>query len=713
MGLNEPQREAVLHTDGPMLILAGPGSGKTRVVTRRAAYLAQNVTSPWNILAITFTNKAAIELRERIEALHVDSGITACTFHTFCARILRTYADRTGVSPHFTIFDRDDRRKLIKKAVEACDLSPTNYPPASVEQVISQAKNNMQTAEMFDEVAFDWRSRTHATIYASYEKLLQKMDGLDFDDLLMKLAMALQKDEQLRDKLEERYKYVLIDEYQDTNTSQYLIAKYLTLKNKNLCATGDPDQSIYGWRGANIENILSFENDYPSAKIIRLEQNYRSTKRILQAADQLIAGNLQRKQKSLWTENQDGTSVRVIECESGEEEAGWIVKDIQERIQLGASPGEIAVLYRINALSRVLEEAFIRHGINYQIARGVEFYNRREIKDVIAYLRVLINPADEISLLRIINSPPRGIGQTTIDRLLGMAKTKNIPLIEIINNKDEVTSVGRSASKVLDFAKLIESMKPLLEKPTPDALKQVMSLSGLRALYKSNHDIAESASANLDELISATTLFQEQFPDSTITDWLEYASLVSDVDSIQTGDGPVTLMTLHAAKGLEFDTVYILGVEKDILPFSRGFDDSADLEEERRLCFVGMTRARKRLTLSRARWRMLRGITERTTRSSFLDELPHAEIEWTSVESSQSGRSSNSNAATGNRLPEDIEEWSMGTLVRHPLHGIGQVMSMTRGAKRTHVDVQFKDGTRKTWVLEFADLERVDFDEVG
>ena len=420
--LTAPQREAVLHVDGPLLILAGPGSGKTRVVTRRAAHLALNVIAPYRILAITFTNKAAKEMRERIDALHVGRGMIVSTFHALCARLLREYADRAGLERNFTIFDREDRRKVLKEAIANSQLSSTNWQPAAVEAVISDAKNRMLDPVRFEAQVNDWRQRTVAKIYYVYEKLLKEMNGLDFDDLLMRMATLLTRDQELKDELQDRFRYVLIDEYQDTNDAQYTIARMLSDGHQNLCATGDPDQSIYGWRGANIENILHFERDFPGAKVVRLEQNYRSSKRIVAAADAIIANNRQRKAKKLWTENADGLAVRVREYESAEDEASAIAREIKEILFAPERPDGIAVFYRVNSLSRVLEEAMLRVGVGYQIARGVEFYNRKEIKDVLAYLRVLVNPADEISLLRIINTPTRGIGDTTVDRLKSAAQ---------------------------------------------------------------------------------------------------------------------------------------------------------------------------------------------------------------------------------------------------------------------------------------------------
>lgn len=728
-GLNPPQREAVEHGRGPLLILAGPGSGKTRVVTRRAAHLARTVTTPERILAITFTNKAAREMRERIEELYggggsivgaggggrVGRGMTVCTFHALCAKLLRIYGDRAGIDPGFTIFDRDDRRKLLKQAIEACDLSTSNYSPAAAEAVISNAKNDLLTAKRFEDAACDWRERTMARVYTQYEKMLRAQNGLDFDDLLLRVAIMLDTDADVRNALEDRFEFVLIDEYQDTNAAQYNIARFLTMTRQNVCATGDPDQSIYGWRGANIENILSFERDYADAKVVRLEQNYRSTKHILSAADGLIANNTSRKAKTLWTDLDEGELVRVVEFESADEEAVAVAQDIAHWIADGADAGEIAVFYRVNSLSRALEEALLRGGVRYQVARGVEFYNRREIKDALAYLRVLVNPADETALLRIVNTPPRGIGQTSVNRLVSAARERGATLHEMLTGGGDLSFVGRSASRVREFAELLRGLGAASEMTAADAVAHVVSHSGLRAHYAREDLADDTPSANLDELINAATAFMYEQPEAKIVDWLEHAALVSDVDAVDGEGGPVTLMTLHAAKGLEFERVYIVGVEEGLLPFSRAEDVSDDDEEERRLMFVGITRAKRHLTLSRARYRMIRGITERTVRSRFLDELPEDAVESPVEEAAPAARRRGASAAAapGGRLPEDIEQWSIGTLVEHPVHGLGQVMNLEGGRHRTRVSVRFQEGGLRSFVLEYADLKRVDFDDVG
>ena len=715
--LTAPQRQAVTHTEGPLLILAGPGSGKTRVVTRRAAHLAATVTGPRHILAITFTNKAAEEMKERIAALGVAAGMTVGTFHAFCARLLRRFAGPCGIGANFTIFDRADRLAVIRQAIAECGLSAENFTPASMDQDISFAKNKLLSPADFADSGTDWRTRSAARVYEAYERILGQSNALDFDDLLMRTARLLSSREDVRAQLEDEYRYVLIDEYQDTNAAQYAIARLLTRARKNLCATGDPDQSIYAWRGADIGNILSFERDYPGAVVVRLEQNYRSTKRILAAADALIAGNVERKSKSLWTENETGSPIRVETFEKGEEEADGVARAIASDIRAGRSPNEIAVFYRVNALSRAVEEAMMRHGVAYQIARGVEFYNRKEVKDALAYLRVLVNPADSVSLLRIINVPPRGIGDATVERLKDGAREQNKTIHEVLGSAEAVSALGRSAGNVRVFAALLAELQAALSMSAPDAIRHVLRHSGLQALYG-----GEERGATLNATTSTSWSrgggVPRFPPEAKLQDWLEHAALVSDVDSVDESGGKVTLMTLHAAKGLEFATVYVIALEDGLLPFRRGAEEEYGFrgpidEEERRLCFVGMTRAKKRLTLSHARYRMLRGMTRRTVRSPFLDELPRGAVESAEAASPSAldpGGMDRIRSDRGRR-PDDFRAWSVGTLVRHPLHGLGRILSIDRGPKRTHVDVQFRDGSERTWVLEFADLQRVPHDE--
>ncbi len=707
--LTGPQREAVSHADGPLCVLAAAGSGKTRVITRRAACLAATVTRARNVLAITFTNKAANEMKERIAALGVDEGMTICTFHSLCARLLRIHHGRAELAPNFTIFDTDDQRKLIKKAVERADLSTTNWTPARVQAAISQAKNELRTADEFAAAATDWSGQTLARIYQAYETLLAEQQGLDFDDLLLKTALLLRTDEPLRAELEARYTHLLVDEYQDTNRAQYEIARRLTLRNRNLCVTGDPDQSIYGWRGADIRNILDFERDYPDAKVVRLEQNYRSSKRVLSAAGRLITFNRRRKEKTLWTENPDGRAVRVARLEDGKAEARFVADEISAHRRNGRPLRDIVVFYRINALSRSVEEELLRAGIAYQVARGVEFYSRREIKDTLAYLRVMVNPADETSLLRIINTPPRGIGPTTIRRLQQHAVHAGQRLADVVCNPGQVPGLGRITARMDVFAQTLRNLISMSGERPKAAVEAALSQSGLRAALRAEaHDHPERLE-NAEELLNAAAGFEEDNPDATLIDFLQHVSLVSDVDAVNTESGCVTLMTLHAAKGLEFPVVYMIGLEDGLLPMVRN-DDSDDEEEERRLCFVGMTRAMEELTLTHAAYRTLHGRTERRVESVFLSELPQDEIDWLD----SSPEPSIPRGPTSVRPPPALNpaQWEVGTLVRHPTLGLARVQWISPGSQQTRIGLRFPTGEQKTFILEYAKLQRVDFDEV-
>ncbi len=708
--LTAPQTQAVTHAEGPLLILAGAGTGKTRVVTRRAAYLSATVTQPRNILAITFTNKAANEMKQRVAALGVGREMTVCTFHSLCARILRIHHVAADLAPQFTIVDQADRRQLIKLAIQRSELRAENFRPAAIESRISRAKNAMQSPEDLAENAMGFFDKTVARLYAIYERLLQENNGVDFDDLLFKTARLVRDDEQVRDRLGRHYRYVLVDEYQDTNSAQYQIARLITRDHQNLCVTGDPDQSIYSWRGADISNILSFESDYPDATVIRLEQNYRSTKNILSAAGEVISGNLERKEKTLWTENETGAPVRVLACSDGNAEAQAVVGDMASLIADGKSPADFAVFYRINALSRTIEEALFRGGVGYRIARGTAFYARKEIKDILAYLRVMANPADSVSLERALNTPSRGIGKTTLARLHAFAEANACTLYDAVRAADQCDLTARAKNSLRTFAELLQTLQPLVQGPAQQALSTALAQSGLLAKLNQLEEADPEPLANVMELINAAADFDQTNPDGTLLDWLTFASLLGDEDVLQGKSGAVTLMTLHAAKGLEFPDVYIVGLEEGLLPLIRDHDGTDNLEEERRLFFVGMTRAQKRLTISHALWRTLHGQSTRTTRSSLLDELPFNEIQW---EHAGNGAGDSRSLRHRDREPKDLAAFHVGVLVRHPRCGLGRIISMERGHKRTHARVEFESGDVQSWVLEFAELERVDYDDVG
>ncbi len=711
--LTDPQREAVCHTDGPLLVLAGAGCGKTRVITRRAAYLARTVTKPRNVLAITFTNKAAAEMYERISALGVGSEMTICTFHSLCYRLLRIHHERAGLPEDFTVFDSADQRKVIQLAIARAQLSADNWSPARLQGVISNAKNAMVTASRFANDANDWSERTVAKVYEAYEMVLAEQHGLDFDDLLLKLAFLLRDDEEFRRQLERRYTHVLIDEYQDTNSAQYLIAHLITEQNKNICATGDPDQSIYGWRGADIGNILRFEEDHEQAQVVRLERNYRSTKRILAAASSVIEHNVQRKDKTLWTENDEGSRVRVLVTSDSDEESETIASELAERRNNGEDLSDVAIFYRLNSLSRTVEEALLHGGVPYQVARGVEFYNRKEIKDVLAYVRLLINVHDEVSLTRIINTPTRGIGKTTIDRIIAHARATGREMFEFVFEPEAVPTLKNAAiGKVRAFAELLGTLRTVTQESPSIALERIIRESGLQANLKGEGSGFDSdPMENINELISAAATFERDRTEATLVDWMAHTSLLSDVDAVEDSSGRATLMTLHAAKGLEFPVVYIIGLEDGLLPFQREpGDPTYNEEEERRLCFVGMTRAKRELTLSHTKYRMVRGVSERKTKSPFIDELPGADIEV--VDHTANGADS-SRRGWLDDLPHDIAQWGPGTLVRNDDWGLGRIEWIRRNGAQVHLEVTFAKGPTKTLILPFANLERVDFDEVG
>ena len=708
--LNNAQREAVATTDGPLLVLAGAGSGKTRVITRRAAYLASTVTGPRHVLAITFTNKAAGEMRDRMEELGFGREMTVCTFHSLGARLLRWFAPQAGLQPNFTIFDQADRRQVVKQAITDAGLSTTNWSPAMVEATISDAKNDLKTPETFVESAQGARFQDQALarIFAVYEQLMEQQQALDFDDLLLKSAFLLGKHPEIRDRLEDRFRYVLIDEYQDTNHSQYMIARGLTLTHENICATGDPDQSIYAWRGANIRNIMEFEQDFPNAKVVRLEQNYRSTKRILSAASSLINSNVHRKAKSLWTTNPEGTPIRIVERETPVDEADYLVEEIAQHVESGGALSEIGVFYRVNALTRVIEEAFIRAGISYQIARGTEFYNRKEIKDLLAYLRVLVNPADEIALLRSINTPARGIGKTSLGRVAAYAQEHNLRFFDAARQAEKIPALKRAARKIKGYVDLIEQMHSAMGKPAGAIVQEVFTRSGLEAELRKQASGDREPLENVEELISAATDYVQKNPDDTFTDWLGQISLVSDADAVDRGAGAVTLMTLHAAKGLEFPIVYVIAVEDGLLPHQNCKEDPTQLEEERRLCFVGMTRAQQQLTLTYAKWRSQRGMTSRTSVSQFLGELPQDEIEWHRAEAEESS----DDQADRQRKPQgDYDAWRKGMYLRHPAFGVGRLLWKQVGGGFTRAGVRFPSHGEKTLILEYAKMTPLDPDE--
>jgi DNA helicase-2/ATP-dependent DNA helicase PcrA len=729
--LTEPQRQAVTHVDGPLLIVAGAGSGKTRVITRRVAYLIGQGIPPSAVLGITFTNKAAGEMKDRISKLlgrplrdfgRLDQPWpTICTFHSLCLRILRHYAPQIGLPSNFSIYDSADQTKVVKEAIKTLDMSSTNFPPSTVHSTISNAKNQLVDAAAFSKNSGDFYQRNVARIYVKYQQLLDQNHALDFDDLLLRTAYAFRSHPQMLAELQDRYRYLLIDEYQDTNHAQYVIAHALALKHSNICVVGDPDQSIYAWRGADIKNILEFERDYPSATVVRLEQNYRSTKRILRIASQLIANNKQRKEKGLWTENDQGEQATLIFCQDEHDEADQVMKQLRSLHDLcNHAWSQMAIFYRMNSLSRVMEDALRRANIPYQIARGVEFYNRKEIKDVLAYLRVIANPNDQVSLDRIANVPARGLGDAGMKQMSAYAVAHGIPLFEAMKQAAHVAGLStRAVNAATQFVALVQSWQAMASPSIATGkifeeqagtvqrvMEDVVRRSGLEAYLKKEGGEEQAELANVEELINSAAEYDRDNPEGSLTDYLAIVSLVSDADHVKGAGGAVTLMTLHAAKGLEFPVVAMIGLEEGCLPHSRASNSITELEEERRLCFVGITRAQERIILSKAQFRTIRGLRERTVGSPFLNEMPKEDLKL--IDRTGAGNLSDrpgSGARPAASSSGLASKFRKGQLVRHTKFGLGRVVDVTSMGQHTRAVVDFNTGGRKTLVLEFAPLE--------
>lgn len=636
--LTEAQREAVGHLDGPMLILAGPGSGKTRVVTHRIANMLNHGVRPWQIAALTFTNKAAEEMRTRVDSLAPGQPVWMGTFHRFCAQLLRRHATMVGLSENYSIYDTSDSKQAMKRAIAAAGVSTTHASPDQIASSISHAKNRLTTPEMMEGHALKPRDAIAARVYPVYQKQLLTANAVDFDDLLLHIAKLLRENPEIRSELDSKYKYILVDEYQDTNLAQYAIVRALSIDEPNLAVTGDPDQSIYGWRGADLNNILDFEKDYPNVKTVRLEQNYRSTPNVLRVADQLIRHNRRRKPKKLFTDNDEGAPVILRFYEDGYQEADSIVDEIANAVMTqGLRPNDFAIFCRMNAMTRSLEHAFRSRSIPYQIVNGVEFYQRREIKDLLAYLHLINNPNHDVALTRIINVPTRGIGAKTVERIRNHADQLGVPMLEAARQADRIEGLAkRSATMVRKFIKIYDNLSVKATAPLEDLLRfMVEETSFEEHLEKTSVDQQDGNSlANVDELISAAVEFDRQHPeDGSLEAFLEQVALVADTDAFDGSNERVTLMTLHAAKGLEFPHVFIIGVEDDLLPHKRSKESESDLEEERRLLFVGITRAKQWLQLSCCKRRAMRGDVRPVIPSPFLNELPLEEMKR--VESSR------------------------------------------------------------------------------
>ena len=632
--LNEPEREAVYHTDGPLLIVECAGSGKTRVLTHRIAYLIEerNV-NPWNILAITFTNKAAGEMRERVDSLvgFGSESIWVSTFHSMCVRILRRFIDRLGYDNRFTIYDTDDQKTLMKEVCKKVAIDTKVFKERSLMSAISSAKNELILPDEFElNVGGDFAKLKIAKVYREYEAQLKANNALDFDDLLVKTVQLLQTQPDVLENYQERFRYIMVDEYQDTNTVQFQLVRLLAGKYRNLCVVGDDDQSIYKFRGANIRNILDFEHEFSDACVIKLEQNYRSTGNILNAANRVIANNKGRKEKTLWTANGEGELVHLRQFDTGYDEEDFIAEDIKMEVRAGAAYNDHAVLYRTNAQSRLLEEKFVAMNVPYKIVGGVNFYARREIKDLLAYLKTIDNGMDDIAVRRIINVPKRGIGLTTINRIQESAAERGLGFYETLMAPELIPGIGRSAAKLDSFAALIEYFKGLTgQMSITDLLREVIEKTGyMESLDSEDKEDAQARKENIDELINKAAAYEEAAEDrdepATLSAFLEEVALVADIDSLDEEQDYVVLMTLHSAKGLEFPHVYLAGMEDGLFPsyMTITSDDRDDLEEERRLCYVGITRAEQELTLTCARRRMVRGETQYNKISRFIKEIP-------------------------------------------------------------------------------------------
>ena len=744
--LNKPQKEAVFHTEGPLLILAGAGSGKTRVLTHRIAYLIEEKgVNPWNILAITFTNKAAEEMRQRVDSL-VGIGaesIWVSTFHSMCVRILRRYIDRLGYDNRFTIYDTDDQKTLMKEVCRKTDIDTKRFKERMLLSVISSAKNEMILPEEFElNAGGDFVQLKIAKVYKDYEAQMRANNALDFDDLLVKTVQLLETQPDVRENYQERFRYIMVDEYQDTNTVQFRLVSLLAGKYRNLCVVGDDDQSIYKFRGANIRNILDFEKEFSDAKVIKLEQNYRSVGNVLEVANSVIRNNKGRKEKTLWTDNEKGEKIRLRQFDTAYDEAQFIAEDIKDETAQGANYSDHAVLYRTNAQSRLLEEKFVAMNIPYKIVGGINFYSRREIKDVLSYLKTIDNGKDDLAVRRIINVPKRGIGLTTINRIQESAAARGIGFYDALSAPDLIPGIGRSASKLDSFAALIEYFKGRSEESgVTDLLTEVIEKTGYtESLEADDPEELEARVQNIDELVSKAAVYEESCSDRgerpTLSGFLEEVALVADIDSVAEDRDYVILMTLHSAKGLEFPHVYLAGMEDGLFPsyMSISGDDPEELEEERRLCYVGVTRAEEKLTLTCARMRLVRGERQYNSMSRFIKEMPSALIdtgkreggfsqnvslgEKRTYSSEVSGYKRSAYAQKpafaaiqkGSGLMAKKSEglsYGVGDRVRHVKFGDGTVTEIKEGGRDYEVTVQFDTaGVRKMFAL-FAKLIKI------
>jgi len=722
-GLNKEQQQAVQHTEGPLLILAGAGSGKTKVLTVRIAHLLAQGVNPYEILAITFTNKAAKEMKSRVEGLvgDVANRIWLSTFHSFCAKFLRFELNNfLGYNSNFTIYDTSDSQAVIKAALKALNLDDKYYPVGAMIGAISDAKNKLLFASDFRKQARDFYQQKVADVYEYYERELRKNNALDFDDLLLVAVKLLQSNEAVLDKYSKRFRYVMIDEYQDTNHAQYLLAKLLASHWKNIAVVGDADQSIYAWRGADIQNILDFEKDYPNCTSIKLEQNYRSTKIILDAANAVIENNEGRPKKNLWTDKTEGAKIQHFIAQSEHEEAAFIGDTIAKKHDIHGVPyGDMAILYRTNAQSRVLEEALIKRALPYTMVGGTKFYDRKEIKDVLAYLRVLYNPFDDLSLLRIINVPKRSIGATTVAKLQDYARANGTSLFMTLTQLHLVDTIkGKTKEKLEEFGILIFTLVAEMEDRTVlDILESILDRTGYLAQLEESTDPQDQARAeNIGELLSVAKDFQDTNPTGTVEDFLEQVALVNDVDSFEQEESKVTLMTLHAAKGLEFPIVFLGGLEEGLFPHSRTLMNPEEIEEERRLAYVGITRAEKELYISNATTRTVFGRTSSYLPSRFIDEIPEELVDGLRAKRKvpddikrhvPQHMSVTSRPVTKPIVRNEvIADWKVGDTAIHSKWGNGKVINVAGEGAGMKLTIEFPTQGVRVVMAKFAPVKK-------
>lgn len=739
--LNEQQVKAVQATDGPLLVVAGAGSGKTSVLTRRVAYLIEERgIAPWNILAITFTNKAATEMRERVQSLlgPVADSIWMSTFHALCVRILRRDADKIGYSSNFSIADSSEQLTLVKRIEKDLNINPKMYDPRAILSTISNAKNDLLTPNAYDSLAKSPFEKVTAQIYHEYQKNLKRDQIMDFDDLIMQTLVLFKKDKETLHYYQNKFQYIMVDEYQDTNQAQYELCHELAAQYKNICVVGDADQSIYGWRGANMENILNFEQDYEDDDVhtIMLEQNYRSTGHILNAANAVIKNNLNRKPKKLWTDRGAGEKVNYYRAQSGNDEGHFIVSKIQEKIKdKNLNYKDFAVLYRTNSQSRNIEEMLVKSNIPYKIVGGHKFYDRKEIRDILAYLKIIANPADSMSLNRIINTPKRGIGPTTMTKFLSFAAEHNFTMLEAFQNLDLAPITGRARTTLKEFGSNFEdALKFSKEHSVTGLTEKILEDFGYVEALRNEHTIeADSRLENLDEFLTVTKRFDDQYEpedenSSALGDFLAEVTLLSDQDDLENTDNQVTLMTLHAAKGLEFPIVFLIGMEEGIFPLSRALTDDSELEEERRLAYVGITRAEKELYLTNAYSRMLYGRPQNNPPSRFLDEIDAEDLNKlnqgadTIIDISSRSHSRTAPFAKQSErahakvytakkpagaIGADKESWQVGDQVEHKAWGKGVVVKVNGSGEDLELDIAFSGKGIKRLLAAFAPIKKL------